>query len=189
MTHLPTFANFVLLYYTCALIFTFSSTEARNLRESTKNIRSGIGCAASNDKEEVDLLIVGGNIVTMDESSKRYIANGTIAVKDSIIVSIGPRSNVTKSYCSQTVVTAKEHDIVMPGLINGHTHAPMSLLRSIASDQLSLKDWLEGYIFPAEKVTVSPRFCRVGTQLAMLEMIMTGTTTFVDMYYFEEDIA
>jgi len=76
----------------------------------------------------------------------------------------------------------------MPGLINTHTHAPMVLYRGLADD-LALMDWLTKYIFPAEKATVSPEFVRIGTRLAALEMIESGTTTFADMYYFEDDIA
>ena len=76
----------------------------------------------------------------------------------------------------------------MPGLINTHTHAPMVMFRGLADD-LALMDWLQKYIFPAEAKTVSPEFVRAGTRLAALEMIESGTTTFADMYYFEEEIA
>ena len=76
----------------------------------------------------------------------------------------------------------------MPGLINTHTHAPMVLFRGLADD-LALMDWLQKYIFPAEAKTVSPEFVRVGTRLAALEMIESGTTTYADMYYFEDEIA
>ncbi len=78
--------------------------------------------------------------------------------------------------------------IVLPGLINTHTHAPMVLYRGLADD-LALSEWLEKYIFPAEAKTVSPEFVRAGTRLAALEMIESGTTTYADMYYFEEEIA
>ena len=78
--------------------------------------------------------------------------------------------------------------VVAPGLINTHTHAPMVLYRGLADD-LALMDWLKKYIFPAEAKTVSPEFVRAGTRLAALEMIRSGTTTFADMYYFEEEIA
>jgi 5-methylthioadenosine/S-adenosylhomocysteine deaminase len=78
--------------------------------------------------------------------------------------------------------------IVLPGLINLHTHAPMVLYRGLADD-LALMEWLEKYIFPAEAKTVSPAFVRTGTRLAALEMIRSGTTLFADMYYFEEEIA
>ena len=76
----------------------------------------------------------------------------------------------------------------MPGLINTHTHAPMVLYRGLADD-LALMDWLQKYIFPSEAQTVSPEFVRAGTRLAALEMIQSGTTTYADMYYFEEEIA
>src|SRR5581483_125766 len=79
-------------------------------------------------------------------------------------------------------------DIVMPGLVNTHTHAPMVMYRGLADD-LALMEWLNKYIFPAEAKTVSPEMVRVGTRLAVLEMIESGTTTFADMYYFEEEIA
>jgi 5-methylthioadenosine/S-adenosylhomocysteine deaminase len=88
--------------------------------------------------------------------------------------------------------TARQIDasgrVVMPGLINTHTHAPMVLYRGLADD-LALMEWLERYIFPAEAKTISPAFVRTGTRLAALEMIRSGTTTFADMYYFEEEVA
>ena len=77
---------------------------------------------------------------------------------------------------------------MLPGLINTHTHAPMVLYRGLADD-LALMEWLEKYIFPAEAKTVTPEFVRAGTRLAALEMIQSGTTTYADMYYFEEEIA
>ena len=76
----------------------------------------------------------------------------------------------------------------MPGLINTHTHAAMVMYRGLGND-LNLMDWLQKYIFPAEGKTVSPEFVRVGTRLALLEMIQSGTTTYADMYYFEEEVA
>src|ERR671924_112465 len=93
------------------------------------------------------------------------------------------------------VLTADANDrvidrgaVAMPGLINTHTHAPMVLFRGLADD-LALMEWLQKYIFPAEAKTVSPEFVRAGTRLAALEMIESGTTTYVDMYYYEEEIA
>src|SRR6185369_10678232 len=75
-----------------------------------------------------------------------------------------------------------------PGLINTHTHAAMSLFRGIADD-LKLQDWLEKFIFPAEAKNVTPDFVRWGTRLGCLEMLLSGTTTFTDMYYFEDVVA
>ena len=82
----------------------------------------------------------------------------------------------------------RANQIVLPGLVNTHTHAPMVMYRGLADD-LALMDWLQKYIFPAEAKTVSPELVRVGTRLAALEMIESGTTTYADMYYFEEEIA
>ena len=82
----------------------------------------------------------------------------------------------------------RANQIVLPGLVNTHTHAPMVMYRGLADD-LALMDWLQKYIFPAEAKTVSPEMVRIGTRLAALEMIESGTTTYADMYYFEEEIA
>src|SRR5262245_52419094 len=76
----------------------------------------------------------------------------------------------------------------MPGLVNAHTHVPMTLLRGLADD-LRLDVWLMGYMIPVEREFVSPDFVRLGTQLACAEMIRSGVTCFADMYYFEETIA
>ena len=92
---------------------------------------------------------------------------------------------IDAQYRGRERIDATGH-IVLPGLINTHTHAPMVLYRGLADD-LALMDWLEKYIFPAEAKTVSPEFVRVGTRLAALEMIRSGTTLFADMYYFEEE--
>ena len=89
---------------------------------------------------------------------------------------------------SATETLAGEHRVVMPGLVNGHSHAAMTLLRGVADD-LALMDWLNNYIFPAEVQFVDADFVRIGTELACWEMIRGGTTSFVDMYYFPDTIA
>jgi 5-methylthioadenosine/S-adenosylhomocysteine deaminase len=132
------------------------------------------------------LLITGGTVVTMDQAGT-VIPNGAVAIEGDRIVAVGSASEVASRYGSARRIDAHDQ-IVLPGLINTHTHAPMVLYRGLADD-LALMDWLTKYIFPAEKATVSPEFVRVGTRLAALEMIESGTTTFVDMYYFEDDIA
>jgi 5-methylthioadenosine/S-adenosylhomocysteine deaminase len=125
-------------------------------------------------------------VVTMD-TQRRVIENGAVAVRGDSILAVGTEAELQKTYKIKTVLRAG-NAILAPGLINTHTHAPMSLLRGIADD-LTLQEWLEKYIFPAEAKNVSPEFVRAGTRLACLEMLLGGTTTYADMYYFEDLIA
>src|SRR5688500_556398 len=135
---------------------------------------------------DVSLVIANGIVVTMD-SAGRVLQNGAVAVDGADIVAVGTAAAIAQRFRGRETIEAAGH-IVLPGLINTHTHAPMVLYRGLADD-LALMDWLNKYIFPAEAKTVSPDFVRAGTRLAALEMIQSGTTTFADMYYFEEAIA
>lgn len=137
-------------------------------------------------KITVDLIIRGGTVVTMD-GSRRVIDNGSVAVKDGRIVAVGKSAEIDRAYGAREIVNASGH-VVIPGLINGHTHVPMTLFRGIADD-LDLQEWLTKYIFPAEAKNVTEDFVRVGARLGMAEMIRGGTTTYCDMYYFEDAIA
>lgn len=134
--------------------------------------------------QKADVIIRGGTIVTMDKS-ERILNNADIVIIDGEIKYIG--DNALSQYSAATVIDCSQK-IVMPGLINAHTHLPMSLVRGIADD-LRLDVWLYGYIFPVEKNFVNKEFCRWGTLLSALEMIKSGTTCFVDMYYYEDVIA
>lgn len=136
--------------------------------------------------ESVDLLVIGGTIVTMDQS-RRVIPDGGIAVLQGRIVAIGPRAEIERRYRSRQKINANGK-VITPGLINGHTHVPMVLFRGLADD-LDLQEWLTKYIFPAEAKNVTEEFVRVGTRLGLAEMIRGGTTTYCDMYYFEDAIA
>jgi 5-methylthioadenosine/S-adenosylhomocysteine deaminase len=136
--------------------------------------------------EQVDLLILGGTIVTMD-GTRRVIGDGGIAISQGRIVAIGPRLEIEGAYSSRQRVSATGK-VITPGLINGHTHIPMVLFRGLADD-LDLQEWLTKYIFPAEAKNVTEEFVRVGTRLGLAEMIRGGTTTYCDMYYFEDAIA
>ena len=140
--------------------------------------------AAADDR--IDLIIAGDSVVTMDPAGDIY-KNAAVAIDDGVIIAIGPTAEIESKYDARETL-AGERRVVMPGLINGHTHAAMTLLRGVADD-LSLMDWLNNYIFPAEVEFVDPEFVRVGTELACWEMIRGGTTTFVDMYYFPDTIA
>ena len=134
----------------------------------------------------VGLLITNGIVITMD-GEKRIVSPGTVAIDKGKIVAVEPVGTAASAYRARERIDARGA-VVMPGLINTHTHAPMVLYRGLADD-LALMDWLQKYIFPAEAKTVSPAFVAAGTRLAALEMIESGTTTYADMYYFEEEIA
>lgn len=133
--------------------------------------------------EQLDILINGGTILTMDAQNS-VIKNGVLGIKEETISYIG--GDTDKEIWAKRVVDAKG-GLVLPGLINGHTHAAMSLFRGLADD-LPLMEWLNHYIFPAES-KMDADFVFAGTLLACAEMIMSGTTTFCDMYLFEEEVA
>src|SRR2546422_7649125 len=137
-------------------------------------------------RERVDLIVSGATIVTMDDA-RRIIDNGALAIAHGRIVAVGQRAEIEKKYAARETVDASGR-IVVPGLINGHTHIPMTLFRGLADD-LDLQDWLTKYIFPAEAKNVTEEFVRAGTRLGLAEMIRGGTTTYCDMYYFEDAIA
>jgi 5-methylthioadenosine/S-adenosylhomocysteine deaminase len=134
----------------------------------------------------VDLLVTGGTVVTMNASGD-VIEDGAVAVKGGRIVEVGPSDRLARKYAAREVIDARGRAVV-PGLINGHTHVPMTLFRGIADD-LDLNEWLTKYIFPAEAKNVTEEFVRAGTRLGLAEMIRGGTTTYCDMYYFEDAVA
>ena len=137
-------------------------------------------------KEKADLLVTNGLVVTMD-ANRRVIEGGAVAMRGDSIVAVGTTADVTAEFDSPKVIDARGA-IVMPGLINTHAHAAMSLFRGIADD-LALEEWLHKYIFPAEAKNVTEDFVTWGTRLSLLEMIQGGTTTYADMYYFEDAVA
>jgi 5-methylthioadenosine/S-adenosylhomocysteine deaminase len=130
-----------------------------------------------------DLLLTNAQIVTMDERFTVH-ASGAVAINDGDIVAIG---SIAGDYSAGETVDCKGC-VLMPGLINAHTHAPMTLLRGLADD-LRLDVWLLGYMMPVERAFVRPDFVALGTTLACAEMIRSGTTCFADMYYYEEAVA
>src|SRR5688572_25956552 len=134
----------------------------------------------------VDLLVLNGTLVTMDKDH-RVIEDAGMAIKNGRIVAVGQRKDIIRRFTSTQTVDARDK-IIIPGLINGHTHVPMTLFRGLADD-LDLQEWLTKFIFPAEAKNVSEEFVRAGTLLGLAEMIRGGTTTYCDMYYFEDAIA
>ncbi len=136
--------------------------------------------------ERVDTILTGGTVVTMNENFDVFM-DGAVAIRDSEIIAVGSSQEILAGYEAQEKVDCTG-TFILPGLINAHTHAPMTLLRGLADD-LRLDVWLMGYIMPTEREFVSPEFCRLGTKLACAEMIRSGITAFADMYYHESDIA
>jgi 5-methylthioadenosine/S-adenosylhomocysteine deaminase len=134
----------------------------------------------------VDVLLTNAVVLTMNEDGDIF-TSGAVAVSGKRIAGVGPASEMATLYAAKETIDCAGR-VVMPGLINAHTHAAMTLLRGLADD-LRLDVWLLGYVMPVEREFVSPDFCRLGTQLACAEMIRSGVTTFADMYYFEEDVA
>jgi len=137
-------------------------------------------------KERVDLLVSGGTVVTMD-GGRRVLEGGAVAVRAERIVAVGPAAELEGRYQAARRIDASGK-IVLPGLVNTHNHAPMTLMRGLADD-MALMDWLQKFIFPAEAKNVTREFVAAGTALACLEMIRSGTTTYADMYYFEDQVA
>ncbi len=117
----------------------------------------------------------------------RIIENGEIAIEGDSIVAVGSRADLEARYVAASHISAPD-GLIMPGLINGHTHAAMTLFRGI-KDDVTLQDWLQNYIFPAEARNVTEDFVTWGTRLGALEMLHGGTTTYTDMYYFEDAVA
>jgi 5-methylthioadenosine/S-adenosylhomocysteine deaminase len=136
--------------------------------------------------KEVDTILTGGAVAAMDDDFTIFDP-GAVAIRDGVIKAIGPADEITAVYTAADVVDCRDCAVI-PGLINAHTHAPMTLLRGLADD-LRLDVWLIGYMMPVEHEFVRPDFCWLGTQLACAEMIRSGTTCFADMYYYEEAVA
>jgi 5-methylthioadenosine/S-adenosylhomocysteine deaminase len=135
---------------------------------------------------KVDLLVLGGTLLTMN-GQRELIRDAAVAIVGDTIRAIGKRSDLESEYQAAKTIDAAGA-LVLPGLINGHAHAAMSLFRGLADD-LSLEDWLQKHIFPAEAANVTPEFVACGTRLSILEMLRAGITTYADMYYFENVVA
>ena len=136
--------------------------------------------------QKIDTLFTNAFLLTMDKNLTQY-SPGAVAVKGDSILAVGSADEIQKEYSATETIDCKGK-VLMPGLINAHTHVPMTLLRGLADD-LRLDVWLMGYMMPVEREFVSPEFVQLGTLLACAEQIRSGVTTFNDMYYFEEDVA
>ncbi|MHB8769658.1 MAG: amidohydrolase family protein [Syntrophales bacterium] len=135
---------------------------------------------------ETDILITGGTVVSLDEKDT-IIPSGALAITGDSITALGPSEEILSVYRGRETIDVPGC-LIMPGLVNAHTHAAMTCFRGIADD-MELMDWLNNYIFPAEARNVDPELAYWGSMLACAEMIKSGTTTFSDMYIFEEETA
>ncbi|HSO79851.1 MAG TPA: amidohydrolase [Chromatiaceae bacterium] len=135
---------------------------------------------------EVDTLILGGTILCLDDGMTR-IDDGALAIAGDTLVALGTQAELRGRFTSRNIIDGTK-TLIMPGLINSHTHAAMTCFRGIADD-MNLMDWLNHYIFPAEARNVNPELAYWGSLLACAEMIKSGTTSFCDMYIFEEETA
>ena len=136
--------------------------------------------------ERADTVIDAQWIVPVDPPGA-VLEKHSIAIRDSDIVTIGPSAEIARRYDSAKRIVLDEH-VLIPGLVNLHTHAAMALMRGLADDR-ALMDWLRNHIWPAEAQLVSPAFVRDGTLLACAEMLRSGITCFSDMYFFPEAAA
>jgi 5-methylthioadenosine/S-adenosylhomocysteine deaminase len=147
---------------------------------------ASVAVVAQPARRPISLVVIGRSVITQN-ARHQILSPGAVAINGNQIVDVDTPEAIALKYRALDTITARDQ-IVLPGLINTHTHAPMVMYRGLADD-LALMDWLNKYIFPAEAKTVSPEMVRIGTRLAALEMIESGTTTYTDMYYFEEEIA
>ena len=175
-TNLSVNGFFVLLTGLCFLLQagTISAQEPSDPQQSPPS------------RQQVDLIIKGDHVISMDTSGSVY-KDAALAVNEGLIVAIGTASDILSAFEASRILEG-DNRIVLPGLVNGHSHAAMTLLRGMAED-MALLEWLTKYIFPAEIEFVDAEFVRIGTELACWEMIRGGTTTFVDMYYYPDVIA
>jgi 5-methylthioadenosine/S-adenosylhomocysteine deaminase len=133
-----------------------------------------------------DTMLAHGLVVTMDDDYN-LIPDGAVALSGNVIAAVGPTEDLLAGGQPGEMIDCR-NAAILPGLINAHTHVPMTLLRGLADD-LRLDVWLYGYMMPVERQFVDQDFCRLGTRLACAEMIRSGVTCFSDMYFFEHEIA
>jgi 5-methylthioadenosine/S-adenosylhomocysteine deaminase len=168
-------------------LYNFPSMRAHCVAAGVVVLAAAAGLSALQPARRPATLVVTGGVVITQNARREVLKPGAVAIDGTDIVDVDTPELIAARYRARETIDARGQ-VILPGLVNTHTHAPMVMYRGLADD-LALMDWLQKYIFPAEARTVSPEFVRIGTRLAALEMIESGTTTFADMYYFEEDIA
>jgi len=136
--------------------------------------------------KKIDKILKNAYVLTMNSDLSQF-PHGAVAIQDDSIVAVGTEAEILQQFAGDEIVDCGGK-VLMPGIVNAHTHVPMTLLRGLADD-LRLDVWLMGYMMPVEREFVSPEFCRLGTSIACAEFIKGGVTSFADMYYFEDDVA
>lgn len=137
-------------------------------------------------ENKFDLVILNGTVVTMNQTFD-VIKDGAVAIRNEQIALVGSTKDLPEGWTARQTIDATDA-IILPGLINAHTHVPHSLLRGVG-DGLPLERWLSEAIFPIERACVDEAFVKVGARLSIIEMLLAGTTTFADMFFFEHAIA
>src|SRR6266853_1374499 len=170
----------------CAIIAAYRAATVRERACSCLLLAVLSAAASAQTPTRVDAIWSARWVVTMD-TQRRVIENAAVAISGDHIVDVSTKADIDRRYRAAQRLDRPDA-ILAPGLINTHTHAAMSLFRGIADD-MNLQDWLEKFIFPAEAKNVDREFVRWGTRLALLEMALSGTTTYTDMYYFEDTVA
>ncbi|GHD19425.1 hypothetical protein GCM10007052_27890 [Halioglobus japonicus] len=145
-----------------------------------------LGAPAALSARQPDLIVYGDYVLTMTPEQD-LIEDGAVVINGDRIIAVGKRGDIDSQFVASRTLSGAGK-VLMPGLINGHTHTAMTLFRGMVDD-LDLMTWLNHYVFPMEGRFVTPAFVRTGTQLACWEMIRGGTTTFVDMYFYPDEIA
>ena len=136
--------------------------------------------------QKADVLFTNALVLTVDAVLTQY-ENGAVAVGGDSILAVGSETELRKTFEAKETVDCRG-SVLMPGLVNAHTHVPMTLLRGLADD-LRLDVWLLGYVMPVERQFVNPEFVRLGASIGCAEFIRSGITSFADMYYFESSVA
>jgi 5-methylthioadenosine/S-adenosylhomocysteine deaminase len=141
---------------------------------------------SGSDRAAADILVLGGIVVTMDER-RTILPDGALALRGDSILALGPRAQIAAAYRGATIVDATGC-LVIPGLIDAHTHIPMTLFRGLADD-LPLHTWLEQHVWPAEHRFINPETVRWASRLGVAELLRSGVTTLCDMYFYEDEVA
>jgi 5-methylthioadenosine/S-adenosylhomocysteine deaminase len=140
----------------------------------------------TSDRTSADILVLGGIMITMDER-RSILPDGALAIRGHVIAGVGTREQIAAAYHGATVIDAAGC-LVIPGLIDAHTHIPMTLFRGLADD-LPLHSWLDQHVWPAEKKFINEETVRWGSRLGVAELVRSGVTTLCDMYFYEDQVA